>query len=80
MTVTQPRTDQRPVKGWRADPHINTAQLTHAVRPGNYTALCGVHVAVLGEQWPEPHAPTPINRCSMCTTALDQMWTSGQSH
>jgi hypothetical protein len=67
-----------PVKGWRTDPRTNSAQLTHAVRAGRYTAFCGVHVSVFGEHWPEPHAATPISRCSVCTAAMDLMWYSGQ--
>ena len=78
MTVTQARIDQVPVKGWRTDPHANTAQLTHAVRVGQHTALCGTHITVFGERWPEPHSPTPISRCSVCTAAMDLMWYSGQ--
>jgi hypothetical protein len=80
MTVTHTRTDRRPVKGWRNDPHLNTAQLTHAVLPDRHTALCGVHVTVLGELWPDPHASTPISRCSVCTAAIDMMWTTGHPH
>ena len=75
MTMIPTRIDHRPVKGWRTDPHINSAQLTHAVLPGRYTALCGVHVTVLGEQWPDPHASTPISPCSVCTAAIDQIRT-----
>lgn len=80
MAVTHTRVDQRPVKGWRSDPHVNSVQLTHAVLPGRHIALCGVPVAVLGEWWPEPSASTPISRCSVCTAAISHMWTSGRLH
>lgn len=71
MPLTHARIDHRPVKGWRTDPRTNTAQLTHAVHSGQHTALCGVHVTVLGERWPEPHSAIPISRCSVCTAAMD---------
>lgn len=73
MTATQPRTD-RPRTAWRADPQLNTHQLTHAVSPGRTVAYCGVHVIVIGDPWPDPGVSTPLARCATCTHAVHEMW------
>ena len=78
MTQTRSRVEHRPVKGWRADPRIHPAQLTHVVPSGRHTALCGIQVAVLGEPWPSPAGPTPTGRCSVCTAALE--FSTGYRH
>ena len=73
MTATRPRTD-RPLTAWRMDPHLNPRRLTHAARPGQNVAYCGVQISTTGEPWPDPAAPTLLSRCATCTHAVFQLW------
>jgi hypothetical protein len=64
----------RPLMAWARPDADRHEQLTHAVLPGDQIAACGVIIAVIGDHWPAPPAPTPQPRCPICTQAVHGEW------